>query len=369
MHINLVLIPFVIILGLVLSGNDDDKNRRLYIVLCSIVMLFIAAMRNPEWMTLTYHIDTQMYKEEFENVMNLSWSDLFRSIHQRYVLKVGDYDIGYVALQKVISLITHSFTMFSLIADLLFFVPFGVILYRYCTNIRQIIFAYVFFIALVQVFLFGGARQIFAIGFDMMALLAMADRKTWRAIIFLLLGISIHFSSFLFLAPLLMIRFETNPRVLKLLHLVCFLMFPVVLLFPNELIVFMGEAVGMEKYANYGTGEIQGGATTFITLIELLSLFCFIAINRTKLEKNDNIRLLYVMTPFMTILAPLIHSNGSMIRISLYYHIFLSLLVPYAIDCMFGKESRRIVYAITIGALAFLALQGGGTRYYFFWQV
>ena len=368
MHINLILIPFVIILGLVLSGNDDDKNRRFYIVLCSIVMLFIAAMRNPEWMTLTYHIDTQTYKEEFENDMNLSWSDLFRSIHQRYVLKVGDYDIGYVALQKVISLITHSFTMFSLIADLLFFVPFGVILYRYCTNIRQIIFAYVFYIALVQVFLFGGGRQNFAIGFDMMAFLAITDRKTWRAIIFLFLGISIHFSSFLFLVPLLMIRFETNPRLLKLMHFVCFLMFPVVLLFPNELIVFMGEAVGMEKYANYGNHEIQGGATTFIILIELLSLFCFIAIKRKDLEKKDNIRLLYVMTPFMTLLAPLIHADGAMIRVSLYYHLFLTLLVPYAIDCLFKEESRRIAYFIAIGALALMALSGGGMRYYFFWQ-
>lgn len=369
MRINFVLIPFVIILGLLLSTKDNDKNRRLYIVLCSMVLIFVAAMRNPEWMTMTYFIDTLTYKEDFENVRDLSWDGLFRSFHQRYILNDGDYDFGYVALQKIISLITSNFSIFSLIADLLFFVPFGVILYRYSTNIRQIIFAYVFYIALVQVFLFGGARQIFAIGFDMMAFLAITDRKIWRAVIFLLLGVSIHFSSFLFLLPLLMISFKTNPRVLKVLHLVCFLAFPIVLLFPNEIIVFMGEAVGIEKYANYGNQEIQGGATIFIILIELLSLFCFIAINRTNLENNDNILLLYVMMPFMTILAPLIYSNGSMIRVSLYYHLFLTLLVPYAIDCMFKEESRRIVYAVAILALSFLALQGGGMRYYFFWQV
>lgn len=369
MHINLVLIPFVIILGLLLSTNDNDKNRRLYIVLCSVVLLFVAAMRSPEWMTSTYHIDTFLYQSLFEDTIDSGWGGFWANVYSRYWLHEGDNDVGYLALQLIIGLFTHSFFIFSLVADLLFFVPFGVILYRYSTSIRQIIFAYVFYIALVQVFLLGGARQIFAIGFDMMAFLAIADRKTWRAIIFLLLGASIHFSSFLFVIPLLMIRFAPNPRTLKLLHLVCFLAFPIVLLFPNQIIVFMGEAVGMEKYANYGNQEIRGGATTFIILIELLSLFCFIAIKRKDLEKKDNRRLLYVMTPFMTLLAPLIHADGAMIRVSLYYHLFLTLLVPYAIDCLFNERSRRIAYFIAIGALAFMVLSGGGTRYYFFWQV
>ena len=369
MRINLILIPFVIILGLLLSNNDNAKNRRLYIVLCSMVLLFVAAMRSPEWMTKTYRIDTFVYQIQFENTADLSWDGFWATVYERYWLHEGENDIGFVALEKIIGLFTHSFMVFSLVADLLFFIPFGMILYRYSTSIRQIIFAYVFYIALVQIFLLGGGRQNFAIGFDMMALLAMADRKTWRAIIFLLLGMSIHFSSFLFLLPLLMIRFKTNPQVLKLLHLSCFLLFPIVLLFPNQIIVFMGESIGIEKYAKYGNREVQGGATTFIILIESLSLLCFMAIKKINLEKNDNMRLLYVMLPFMTFLAPLIHSNGAMIRISLYYFLYLTLLVPYALDCMFKKESRRVVYAVAILALSFLALQGGGMRYYFFWQV
>lgn len=341
----------------------------MYILVCSMLLLFIAAMRSPKWMTSTYYIDTLIYQDMFEDTVNSGWRGFWSMVYSRYWLFESENDVGYLALQLIIGLFTHNFFIFSLIADLLFFVPFGVILYRFSTNIRQIIFAYVFYIALVQVFLFAGARQIFAIGFDMMAFLAITNRKTWRAVFFLLLGMSIHFSSFLFLLPLLMIRFETNPRVLKVLHLVCFLVFPIVLLFPNQIIIFMGEAAGVEKYANYGNQEIQGGATTFIILIELLSLFCFLAIKRTDLEKNNNLRMLYIMTPFMTILAPLIRSNGSMIRISLYYHLFLTLLVPYAMDCLFKEVSRRIVYFIAIGALALMTFSGGGMRYYFFWQV
>ncbi len=75
------------------------------------------------------------------------------------------------------------------------------------------------------------------------------------------------------------------------------------------------------------------------------------------------------MAPLLTFFAPLIISNGSMIRISLYFHLFLALLVPYAIDCAFAKKDSGIVYAAAIGALSLLTLAGGGIRYYFFWQV
>jgi len=353
---------------LLLSNNDNAKNRKLYIVFCSIVLILVASLRSAEWMAFKYNIDTLNYKNYFETYLEMNWEECWTLAYDRYFGHGGESDIGFIVLNKIIGWFTHSFYVYSIIVDLIFFVPFGIVLYRYSDSIRQLIFAFVFYIALIQVLLIGGGRQMFAIGFDIMALLAMANRKTWRSIIFLLLGVSIHFSSFLFLVPLLMIRFETNPRILKLLHIGCFLAFPVVLLFRNELIVFMGEAVGVEKYANYGNHEIQGGATTFIILIELLSLFCFIAIKRKDLEKKDNMRLLYVMTPFMTLLAPLIHADGAMIRVSLYYHLFLSLLVPYALDCVFKEMNRSIAYVAAVVGLAFFALQGGGMEYYFFWQ-
>lgn len=366
MHINIFLILFIIILGLVMKNTNND--RRLYIVLCSIILVFVAAMRSPEWFTFRYNIDTVVYSEQFKAFQDLSWKECWDRAYIRYFGIGGDDDIGYIVLFKVVGWFTNSFYVFSIIADLLFFIPFGIILYRYTTHIRQLIFAFVFYIAMIQVFLLGGARQIFTIGFDMIALLAMVDKKRWLSMLFFLVGVTIHFSSFLFLAPLLMIWFNTSPRTLKRLHVACFILFPLIWAFPNQVIVFLGETSGVEKYANYGMGEIQGGAITFILLIEMLSLFCLIAIRQFHMQHNSAIRLFYVMIPFFTLLAPLIRSNGSMIRITLYYHMFLVLLVPYALDCLFEDKDRNLVYFVAIIALAFLALQGGGTEYYFFWQ-
>ena len=369
MHINLILIPFVIILGLFFSSKNTPRGRRNYILLCSAVLLLVAALRSPEWMTNAYSIDTLNYKNTFESTFNMGWGELWQSIYMRYALRTDEYDAGYMVLNKIISTFTHQFWMFSLIADLLFFIPFGVILYRYCNNCRQIIFAFIFYIAMVQTFFFGGARQMFSLGFDLMALLAVIDKKKIRAIIAFLIGVTIHFSSLLFALPLIAIWFDLKPSLLKIMHAICFIVFPVVLAFPNQMIQFMGNTVGMEKYAEYGANTVQGGSETFIFLIELLSLFCLLSIKRKDLMDNHKLRCFYVMAPFLTFFAPLIISNGSMIRISLYYHLFLSLLVPFAIDCAFRKQNNTIIYIVAIGSLSVLTMAGGGISYYFFWQI
>lgn len=367
MLLNLYIIPFIIISGLLFSVKENKRSRLSYISLCSILLILIASLRSPEWMTSKYSIDTLNYKGYFERSFDMGWSEFSQSFYLRYFLGVDDFDMGFVALNRLISFFTHEFWAYSMVADLLFFVPFGMMLYRYTTNIWQIMFAFVFYVALVQIFLFAGARQMFSLGFDLMALLAIIDKKRIRAALFFLLGISIHFSSILFAIPLFMVWYGFKPMTLKSLHAVCLILFPVVLFFPNEIIRFMGDSVGMEKYSDYGKGIIQGGSETFIFLIETLSLFCFFAINHKVLRANQNIRDFYVMAPLLTFFAPLIISNGSMIRISLYFHLFLTLLVPYAIDSTFGNK-RGIVYAGAIGIMSLLIITGGGIEYYFFWQ-
>ena len=369
MQINLFLIPFVIILGLLMSQSDNRKSRRTYIIICSTVLLFVAAMRSPEWMTNTYHIDTENYKYMFESTRDVGWSDFFQTFYARYFMGSDENDIGYWALNMIIGRFTTEFWMFSLIVDLLFFVPFGIILYRFSTSMRQLIFAYVFYVSLIQVYMIGGGRQMFAIGLDLMALLAIVDKKRLRAAMFFLLGLTIHMSSFLFIIPLLMIWYGTSPRTLKTLHALTFLMVPFVLTFSNQIIMFMGQSAGIEKYSNYGTRAIQGGSWTFIILIEMLSFFCLLAIKKKDMLVNPNIRTIYVMAPLLTFFAPLVISNGTMIRISLYYHLFLTLLVSYAIDSAFGVKNSRMVYAVAIGALSLLSIAGGGMTYYFFWQI
>lgn len=370
MKINIILILFIIILGLLFVNNDNKRNRRLYIIICSAVLLFVASMRSPEYMTYTYMIDTLNYKQFFEDSFDMTWEECLTMAQMRYFGDgAEDADVGHIVFNKLIGVFTHDFAVFSLLAQLLFFIPFGVVLYRYCTNIYSVIFAFVYYISLIQVYLIGGGRQMYAIGLDIIALLAVIDGKKLRAIIFFLLGLTIHASSFLFLAPLLMVRYGTSARLLKIIHIICFVLFPVVFILPNTIILFMGAATGIERFEAYGKGVIQGGANTFIFLVEFLSLFCLIAIKKKDMLLNKSIQIFYSMLPFITILVPLVRSNGTMIRIALYYSIFLTLLIPYAIECQFEKKNKYLAYMVAIGSLSILAILNGGMTYYFYWQI
>ncbi len=365
MYINLVLIPFVIVLGLLLSVNDNKRNRGIYIIFCSLVFLVIGSLRNPEWMTSQYGLDTAKYKDLFEFFSEVRWQECWEMAVNRYKYG-GEDDIGFVALNKLISLVTNDFSIYSILTGLIFFIPFSLMLHRFSTSMRQLIFAYVFYVVLIQVFIFGAARQMISIGLDIMALLLVVDRKKWIALIFFLIGVTIHFSSLIFLIPLLMVWLNIKPRPLKLTHILCFIMFPVVLAFPNQIIVFMGESVGVEKYANYGVGDVSGRVSTFVVLIELLSVLCLIAIKKKDLLNIPHLSNIYVMAPFFTLMAPLLMADGAMIRVSLYYHLFLTLLVPYSLDCLFKTKDNWIAYVLAIGF--FIALSGKGMEYYFFWQ-
>lgn len=367
MLINIYLILFLIVSGLIFSIHNTPRNRLIYLIISFVVLISVAALRSPEWMTGTYNIDTLGYKASFIEYSNMEWSQIRDLFFARFYIRESESDVGFVILNKLIGYVTDEFYVYSLIVDLIFFIPFGTILYRYTSRMEQLIFAMVYYVALIQIFFLGGGRQMFAIGFDLMALLNIINRRLFIAILLVVVGMSIHISSFIFIAPLLLIYFQIKPGNLKLIHIISFMLFPLVLSFPNQIILFMGEMTEMEKFRIYGEGAIQGNATTFIVLMEALSLFIMFAISKLDLERIRKYRIFYTMMPFITFFAPLIHSNGSMIRITLYFSIFLTLLVPYGIDCVF-KKYRPFSYVASIGALSLLSLANGGINYYFFWQ-
>lgn len=368
MNINAILIFFIVLAGILFSSKDNQRSRGFFVILCSLLLIIVASLRSPDWFADRYGLDTLSYKYDFENLSNTEWSMVWQTIVRYYQGYGDDYDVGFIVMKKIISFFTDSFYVYSIIANLLFFVPLGIVLYRYSTSVINIVFAYIFYIALIQIFLLAGTRQVFAIGFDIMAFLAVVDRKKWKAMIFFLLGISVHLSSSIFIIPLLMIWYDVQPRSLKLIHAICLIVFPIILLSPDTIIVFLGAASGSERYANYSTGETGAGASTFTNLIAALSLLCLLAIRRVDLRDKPYIRIFYVMVPLFTFFAPLIRGNGVMIRISLYFHLYLMLLVPYAIECISKDTAKSFLKCVAIAGLAYMNLKGGGIDYYFFWQ-
>ena len=362
MYINFIIFPFIILLGLFLT-NDNDKNRKLYIIIVLLILSLESALRS-----LFLVADTYSYYEMFtQRVPDMTWNDLWIGFKNRYFGQIEeDFDFGFYFLQKCLGYITHSFQVFTFLSQLLFYIPLGLFLYKYSTNIRQLIFAFVFYVALLHVSALGGGRQLLARGCWIMAFMLINERKYYKGALWLLLGATFHYSVLIVVIAVALGFLKV--KQLKTVHLMAFLLLPLMILFSREFIMLLGSLAGSERYASYGEHEVVGGATTFVVLMIILSLFCYIMLNRKILDSNYYKRKLYAMLPCLTIFSPLIIHDGVMIRLSSYFHLFIMLLVPFAIEELKDRKTVIAVYTLMIGALLFLALKDGGLEYYFFWQ-
>lgn len=364
MNLNLVLILLFIVVGLILQNNETSKKRKLYIYICCTILILSAALRN-----LAYGSegsDTMNYYDMFKNIRDYSWAEIWQLFVMRYIASVGEGDIGFFFLMKVISYVTSSFHTFTFLAELLFFIPFGMLLYRFSDRLLDLVFAFIFYTIMIHTHAMTGTRQFYAMGFGIMVFLFYNRKQYKYMFISLLLGLTIHLSLLLVVIPCALAYLK--PRQLKSLHLGILLIFPVVMMMPNEIISFMGNMVGSEKYAQYGADAVAGGTETFIFLLELLSLTCLVGIKRNSLDLSDDIKQLYAMIPCFTFFGPLIYSNGSMIRISMYSYLYLTLLLPLAVRG-FAKDSYKPVLWMMIISLSMLSLRGGSYIYHFFWNV
>lgn len=365
MNINLFVFPFVIILGLMCAQIGTDSAKKAYIGIVSLLFLLESSLRG-----YSVGSDTLNYVYMFSSVEGYSWSEIWQLGLDRYLRKGSDFDVGFMAFQKIFRYFTSDFHVFTFFAQLTFFVPMGKMLYRYTPSIKSLIFAFVFFMALYQAHTFSGMRQLYAMGFSFLAVIFYDDRRYKSAIVSMVIGFFIHMSILLMIIPLgvSFLSFKQQRTV----HLVSFILLPLVLVLGDAIVYFMGSFVGNEQYANYGQAGMAGGATTFLLCLEILSLFCYLFLKNNAARKDRTVRFLYCMLPCTTIFAPLIQVSGSMVRISEYYFLYLMVLFPLAMIYYAGSYKKGdqllLILSIVLSIFSIATATGAGANYKFFWQ-
>lgn len=362
MNLSVINIILIIGLGLLLGQVNNKIHRNLYIMFMMLIFLLEASLRHP-----SVGMDTNNYIMFFEYVQEKSWSELWDEFFNRYFgYNETEEDLGYTLFAKLLSSITSDWNLFEFLRDTVFFIPFGIYLKKYADNFYHLLFAMVFYVALLHSIPMNGGRQLLALGFGILSFLALQEKKYWKSVVWILLGALFHQSCLLCFLILGCSLFA--PQALKRVHVVSLILFPMIWMNVNRIIVFMGESIGSEKFAHYGMGLAHGQTVTFILLLELLSFFCLFAIKNQQLHENHSLKVFYSTIIGTTLFGPLIWANGAMIRTTMYFFVYMTLLVPYAIDSMFIKKDRNTVYILVITILGGLYLSGSKANYYFFWQ-
>lgn len=362
MNIKLLLYFIIIVLGFVFaSGNDPlGRKRKGYVFLIIALLVLESSLRH-----ISVGPDTIHYYNSFSSVSFMSWSDALGFFKTAYLEGEGK-DPGFVIFMKFVRLFTDDFNMFLLFCALPFFIPLGILLYRYSTSVLQLVFAFTLYVALFHIVALSGVRQQIATGFCFMAFLQLGKDHNWKALIYIILGASIHVSALIFaIVPVLRLF---SPRFVKILHLASFVTIPFVITFAASIMLFLTTFLANDYYTTYADSESTSGSFTYIVLMELLSLFCYIAIKKGDLQQDKRRMLLYVMLPMLTMTAPLISLNGAMIRVGQYFTLYMMLLVPVAIDSIAKGLERQIYYIGLIAILILMTFRSGIFAYHFYWQ-
>lgn len=342
------------------SKGNTPKNRRSYIIFMMILLTMESCLRG-----LSVGSDTANYYYMFNSAGAEYWDYIWQAMKERYIEMTGTKDMGFVVYNKLIYMIWPNFSFLLFISALTFFVPFGKLLIRYTKDFSQLIFIFVLYVSLFNMIAMSGVRKEIALGFTVWAFMFYVDKDYKKCAICVFLGTMIHMTTLLFLLVPAIGLLRKN--LLRLLHISAFALIPIVIAFSGPIILLMAEASGNDRYSAYGEGGAQGGAMMFTLLMEMISLFCLYVFRNVDFSKQIFLSKLYIMLPCFTFFAPLITNNGSMIRISQYFHLYIVLLLPYAID-MYFVNNRKFIYTVLVIVLIMLSLSAGYLPYTFIWD-
>lgn len=359
-YLYLAVLLFGILFSLFKNNRNSKSTRKCYII--TILSLFIleSSLRH-----LSVGPDTYGYFSKFANTEFTSWSDIFKSFGDTYLRGEGK-DPGYYLYVKAFQIFSNDFNIFLFFNACFFFIPLGIILYRYSNHIFQLAFAFVLYISLFRIIALSGIRQQIAMGFSFIAFLYFQNKEYKKYFISIFLGSFIHISLLLFLLLYLVNVFVD--KKIKILHWLTFLSVPLVIIFANIIVLFMASFIKNDYYSGYGLKEMSGGAQTYVGLILLISFSCLLFLKKDFFNNNYNNKVFYSNLPLLTFFSPLIMLDGSMIRMGQYFTIYLMLLIPFLFDYITKKGSLRIyLYSFSIVLLILLSLSTP-TKYYFFWE-
>ncbi len=363
MNIKVLLYIIIILLGIFFNDGKGsiEIRRKWYVFIIITILILESCLRS-----VTVGPDTLSYYYSFQRfITEGDWAEILSSFRKAYIEGEGK-DAGYLVFMKLVQVVSINFNFYLFICALVFFVPLGFILYHYSTNILQLMFAFSLYVALFHIVALSGIRQQVATGFAFIAFLQLEKNQYWKAFFFIILGSLIHISLLIFLlVPIIRI---TVSQHLKRIHLYSFFIIPFVIVYSRDIMALLASFLVNEYYLGYSESETINGAYTYVVLMELLSLFCYIAIKKQSIDANTKTGLLYTMLPLLTMTAPLISLDGALIRVGQYFTLYMMLLVPLAIDAMFKATNRRVMYFGFILILLVLSLESGGDNYYFFWQ-
>ncbi|MCF6182105.1 EpsG family protein [Lutibacter sp.] len=366
MIVNLVVIFLILIIGHFFNriyklNSDTNYVRKKYIKFICVILILQSGLRN-----VAVGEDTYNYFNTYRNIKTKTWVDIYNTAIEYY--KTGNSlirDPGYAFFQKTVQLISKDFQFFLFVIAIIFFSAFGTFVYRNTKRLKDVILAFLIYSVLFYSFFsYTGQRQTIATALILVSYEFIKKKKILPFLFLVLIASTIHKSALIFIP----FYFINQIKKTKNFYRIVLLLFPIIMVYSNNLANFFIILGGYELYNQYE----GAGSYTFTTIFLVISV---VALLRSKiiLKHNPNAQHYYNAFAIALLFLPLTWFNPSAMRVVQYFSIFMVLFIPEIIHS-FNHISVKIGVSIakfTIILLIILFIKSNWNNsmpYGFFWE-
>lgn len=361
MIVNFLIVFFIFILGLLFlksTNPNSDANRKKYIRIVCFILILQSGLRN-----ISVGDDTFAYKGSFEKAKETDWSEI-KYQYENYFTDEKVKDPGYIIFEKICHIITDDYQVYLFLVAVIFFTALGTFLYRNTNSIKYLILAFAIYMALFYWFFsITGIRQTLATAFTLFAFEILKKKKYLLFIVMIFLAANLHKTALVFL-PILFIYFTNR---IKFIYTSILLLFPFFMVFRNNIALFVQNLFGYKEYEELA----ESGTFSFTLLIIILAVSALFNYNYLR-TLNKNVKYYFFALAMVVILLPLSYINPSLLRIVLYYSVFIMVFAPMIFDSftVFSKRLSSDLYVIGVifVFLYFLKTNLNSPEYGFFWE-
>lgn len=292
--------------------------------------------------------DTEAYGISFFNSEATSWNILWDRFSEKYFhfADIGYKDVGYSIVEKAVSELFSSYTLWLLFIAVVFTVPMAIFIYKYSKNacLSWIVYSTLFY----SFFAITGHRQTIATAIVVWGGLELIKRR--KLIPFLLLmavGYTIH-ASVICLIPFYWISQIKITKIKLFGYLIAIVGS---FIFRNQLMSFLQSIVGYEGYQQY-----EGAAAgAFMFLLIAMVIYVFVFWNSIALSDNPVLNMSVNALMLAAFFSSLLLINPSCMRVVQYYSIFMLFIIP-DMALPFDKPSQKVFILLLSGIMILLLI-------------
>lgn len=335
MIIYILLVILILILPKILKSLRIEKQKKIYIIIISIVLIFIMGFRN---ISLGQNDIEVSYYPMYQSINGLN----FKAIFDLY-----NYDFFFLVLMKLTTLVSDKFQVFLFISSAIFISSISLFIYR---ESEKPALSFILFLALgIFGFNITILRHSLALSFVIFAYIFLKNKRYIFFSIFVILAMLTHLSSLVIIGLLALLVFKKH----RLTHLYLLLIgvFIFSYFWGENFLNMLFDIMNINRFDRYANH-----VETFNLTLYFLNLFLFIVSTILFVFNKKNMtyqRQCSIRKQFAICTISLVFLNFSVFfalffRISMFFGIYTVILLPNVLSEVKNRLYNNLITATVV---------------------